>query len=680
MSRAGKILKVDLTDGSIEKIPTSRYARDFIGGPAVGAKLIYDHVSPSVRGKDPENMITFNTGPLTGTLLGTKWNIMAKSPKMTNSTLVTAGMGGQLPAELKFAGYDNLAVTGKADKPVYLFITNDKVEIKDARHLWGLDTEEVQVRIKEELKDPDVQIACIGPGGENGFVGALIIHEIQNSASQGGLGAVMGSKNLKAVAVRGMKGLKIADREAFLSLWNEYWEALSTGRTRAYVKISHTESLSTHADEYHLKGMAQWGYGPDASFISPEMTKEELMGEFDRKYRVGSIGCAFCPIQCKANYDVPGMSSGGANCFTYLCMRAPVKNLDTKLWFKSFDKLQRYGLDMNEITGMAGWLMLLYQEGIITAADTDGVPMEWGSETAIMTIIEKIAKGEGFGKHFTDGIVPAAKAIADGNGFFLACQDRNFSIPLMLPERGVTLTGPGATKMVQLATEFIWYHPPYDRHGVYDLFAPIFGLTSQETLALTDQWLSEFAEKHTGNPGAWKPEVIEGKAEYVAATENIISASDLAGNCDGSTARTPHTGCVWDVDHVARAIAAATGESCTVDRLLETVQRRRLLELSYNLLCERMVGDMADISPALMRTNIEPVPDGPFKGQAWDLEGSIKAGEEYCTLRGVNPDTGVPTREALEKVGLKDVADRLEGPGVSTQGPSTISNAGTCPM
>jgi len=665
MSRAGKILKVDLTDGSIEKVPTAPYTRDYIGGPAIGARLIYEHVSPGVRGKDPENMLTFNTGPLTGTLLGTKCNVMAKSAKMTNSTLVTAGMGGQFPAEMKFAGYDNIAITGKADEPVYLFIENEKVEIRDARHLWGLDTEQVQVRIRQELKDPDVQIACIGPGGENGFVGSLVIHDIQNAASQGGHGAVMGSKNLKAVAVRGTKGLKIADREAFLALWNEYWEHLTTGRTRAYASILQKESISSHVDEYALKGMAQWGYGPDAGYVVPELKKETLLREFDKKHRVGAIGCAFCPVQCKANYDVPGLTSGGCNCFVYGTMRTSVKNLDTTLWFKAVDKIQKYGMDCNEITGIAGWLMLLYQEGIITAADTDGVPMEWGSEEAIMTIIDKIAYGEGFGKHFREGIVPAAKAIADGNGFFLALQDRNFSIPLMLPERGVTLSGPGGTKAVQLATEFIWYHPPYDRHGMYSLFAPVYGLTDQEMLKLSDEWASEFAEKRTGNPDAWRPEVVEGKGRYVWANENAISSSDISGICDGGTARTPHIGCVWDVEQTAAAIAAATGEPCTTEKLLETVQRRRLLELSYNLLCERMVGDLADMSPALMRINIEPVPDGPFKGQAWDMDASMQAGEEYCNLRGVNPDTGVPNREALEKAGLKDVADKLEESGDS---------------
>ena len=156
----------------------------------------------------------------------------------------------------------------------------------------------------------------------------------------------MGSKNLKAVAVRGTRGLKIADRDAFMALWNEYWESFTTGTARAYALVSQKESLSSHCDEYALKGMCQWGYGPDASFVIPEMKKEEYMREFDRKHRVGAIGCAFCPVQCKANYDVPGVSSGGANCFLYAAMRTSVKNLDTTLWFKAADRMQKYGIDV----------------------------------------------------------------------------------------------------------------------------------------------------------------------------------------------------------------------------------------------------------------------------------------------------------------------------------------------
>jgi len=161
MSRAGTILRVDLTDGRIEKEPTSRYARDYIGGPAIGSRIIYENVPPDIHGNDPRNILTINTGPLTGTILRNKCNIVTKSPKITNSPIVTAGMGGQFPSEIKFAGYDNIAITGKAAGPVYLYISNDTIEIRDARHLWGLDTEETQVKIKEELRDPEVQVACI---------------------------------------------------------------------------------------------------------------------------------------------------------------------------------------------------------------------------------------------------------------------------------------------------------------------------------------------------------------------------------------------------------------------------------------------------------------------------------------------------------------------------------------
>ena len=162
MSRTGTILRVDLTEGKTERESTSKYAREYIGGPGIGSKLIYDQVPPDVSGTDPRNMLTINTGPLTGTLLGNKCDVTTKSPKITNSPLVTASFGGQFASEMKFAGVGHIVITGKAAEPVYLFVENDRVEIRDAGHLWGLDTEETQVRIKEELKDPDVQIACIG--------------------------------------------------------------------------------------------------------------------------------------------------------------------------------------------------------------------------------------------------------------------------------------------------------------------------------------------------------------------------------------------------------------------------------------------------------------------------------------------------------------------------------------
>ncbi|MCX5998349.1 MAG: aldehyde:ferredoxin oxidoreductase, partial [Chloroflexi bacterium] len=244
MANAGMILKIDLTNGSIQREPTSSYLRHYVGGLSIGTKILWDGVSPEIAGTDPRNMLIFNTGPLTGTLLGNKCVVLAKSPIYTNKTMGNAGMGGQFPSEMRFAGYDHIVIIGKAERPVYLFIYNDQVEIRDAKHLWGLDVYETQTRIKEELRDPDVQIACIGPAGENQVAFSLVLHDIENTASRAGHGAVMGSKNLKAVTVRGTRGLKVADPKTFMALWKQFYEYYSTGKGRYLAKTMNREGTA----------------------------------------------------------------------------------------------------------------------------------------------------------------------------------------------------------------------------------------------------------------------------------------------------------------------------------------------------------------------------------------------------------------------------------------------------
>jgi aldehyde:ferredoxin oxidoreductase len=664
MSRTNNILWVDLSDGKIEKTSAAKYNRDFIGGGAVGVKLMWDHVSPDVRGLDPENMITINAGPLTGTLMGNKVEFVTKSPKVTNNPLWESSMGGHFGSEMKYAGYDHIAIKGKASKPVYLYISNDQVEIRSAEHLWGLDTQVVQEKLKKELDDPDVQIACIGQGGENLVLCSLIIHDIQNAASAGGVGAVMGSKNLKAIVVRGTKGVKIADPDAFMKIWKDVWQDLTPGgMAHPYLKALHEEGIGSHVDYYADMNMGQYAYGTgegDFTYVGPPLKKEELLKEFDSKYCVGNLGCAFCPIQCQRNYHVPGVGSGGMTCWVFLNMRYGVKNHDTKLWFKASDKAQRYGLDVVEITPICGWLMLLYEKGVITEEDTDGVPMIWGDETAILTFIDKVGKREGFGELIADGIANAGQKLANGDALQYADQDRNISIPMELPERGTLPGGPGGLQMVQAVTQFIWYHPPYDRYGVFQLTSERLGITEEEALVLLEGIMSEFAEKHTGSGNSWKPESIKGKAKYISAVENVISAGDITGRCDGVTARTPHAGCTYDIEDYAATLAAATGENVTTERLLDAIQRKRLLEVVYCILCENMIGDLPLLSAATLEGQMNPIPDGFFKGQEWDMEGSETVGEEYCEIRGCDPDTGIPTREELERLGMKYVADKLE--------------------
>jgi aldehyde:ferredoxin oxidoreductase len=678
MSRAGTILRVDLTEGKIEKEPTSKYTRDYVGGSLIGVKLVTEAVPPDVKGRDPRNMLTINTGPLTGTLLGNKCDFTTRSVKIQNNPLVTGGMGGQFPSEIKFAGYDHIAITGKADQPAYLFINNEDVEIRDAGHLWGLDTQKVQAKIKEELKDPDVQVACIGPAGENQVAFSLIVHDIQHAASQGGVGAVMGSKNLKAVAVRGTKGVKVADPDAFMRLWQEQWDHIHNDPIHAYIETLHTESLMDHGDLYGKRGLTQWGYGPDASWGSPKMKEEELLDEFQKKYRVGNLGCSFCPVQCSQNYSVPGIGNGGGMCFAVLHARYSVRNLDTKVWWKAVKKAQEYGLDYIEVFGITGWLMLCHEKGIISSEDTDGIPMEWGSEEAILAVHDKISHKEGFGAHFVDGIVGAANAIADGAGYHETMQERNISVPILPPERGAIVGGSGGAQMTQTATQLWWFEPVFDLQGL-GMFAKYWGVTEEEAIEKAKGLVSDWMEKQTGYRDGWKAEAIEGKAHFYRASENITSVCDMVGHCDAHSARTPHAGGTWNLEEAAASLQAATGEPWTVERLEEASQRKRLLETSYNILCERMIGEIPEISAATFRGMNEPVKDGPFQGEEFDLEGSEQVGEEYCELRGCDPDTGVPTREALEKAGLKDLADKLEESEDVLPGESSTTQP-ACPM
>jgi len=648
MSNAGRILRVDLAEGKIEKEPTSSYVRDYVGGLSIGTKIFWDGgVPPEITGTDPRNMLIFSTGPLTGTLLGNKCVLIAKSPIYTNKTIGNAGMGGQFPSEMKFAGYDHIVITGKAEEPAYLFINNDDVEIKSAKHLWGLDVYETQTRIREELKDPDVQIACIGPAGENLVAFSLVLHDIENTASRVGHGAVMGSKNLKAVAVRGTKGLKVADPEAFMALWKQYWEYYTAGRGRYIFRTLNREGVAIHYDHYMDKDTAVWGNFD--SFVVPNRKKEEEIGDFMNKYLAGRIGCAFCPAQCHESYNVDGVG-GGATCMFYTGFRWVVKNKNLKTWWKLNQLCQRYGMETLSASGITAWLMDLYEKGIITAADTDGVPMEWGSEEACMAAIEKMAKREGFGELLAEGIVPAAKKIGR-DSISYAVQYRNLNVHPGYGPVGAT----GGTNIVPSASE-VWTHPPVDIHAHYPWLAPELGVSLEEAQQIVYGWLSDFTEKTTGDRDSWKEDNYEKYADFAVVNETAISACDISGHCDWLSDRLPQTGCWWGPEDIARAISVATGMSCTTEMLLDAHRRRRLLELTYLRLCYDALGEQEEISLKLL----QPRPDGYFKGWIADFEKVLQVTNRYYELMGIDPATGLPLRKELERLGLKDAADRLE--------------------
>lgn len=641
MSWAGTILRVDLTDGKIEKEPTSPYVKDYIGGALIGTRIFTKEVPPDTRPYDPMNLLMFNTGPLTGTLFGNKVIVATKAPDRANNLYAFVGLGGQFASEIKFAGYDHIVVKGKAKEPAYLFINNDSVEIRDAKHLQGLDVFETQQRIKKELEDPDVQVACIGPAGENLVVYAMIVHDINNTAARR-VGAVMGSKNLKAIAVRGTKGVKVADPKKFLALYDEFYDDITRGRAHAFATTQHKEGISRQIAEGYI-----YAYGAPV----PEEVPPSPMIEFLKKHMTGAIGCAFCPMQCHQNFSVPGIGNAGTNCVNYfgLILQKMYDPTDFEIWWERTMLANKLGLDSLAIEMIGAWLMELYSRGVITAADTDGIPMERRSRKAIASLIEKVAKREGFGKLFTDGIVPASKKI--GKGHLELADQYNNNFPY-----GWVEYAPDLGPVSKYRTGEVERVPGFaDGYGNIPSYAETLGISPREAAKLIDEWASDASERITGDRNLWRtPKYDKRISKMIVEKENEVLLGDVTGHCEVASAYLEHYGMRFNIDHYAKWLSAATGIKYTPDKLREAAHKLRTMSDAYNALCALMIGEEPVLAKPIKKLASFPVP-----GRPKDPEELRKVQIDYSLARGYDPETGIPTREELKRLGLKYLADKL---------------------
>jgi len=643
MTTAGTILRIDLSTNEVKKEPTAPYVKDYIGGALIGAKLFWDEVPPGTRALDPANLLMFNTGPLTGTFFGNKTNVASKTPERANDPYCFVGLGGQFPSELKFAGYDHLLIKGKAESPVYLWIENDRVEIRDARHLWGLDTHETQRRIRRELGDPDVQVACIGPAGENLVVYALILHHIQNTASRK-VGAVMGSKNLKAIAVRGTKGLKIADPKEFLRLFDEFFDEFREGgRAYAFGRQQHQEGISRQIAEGY-----RFAYGTD---VPEGGAPPSPMMDFLEKYMVGHTGCSFCPLQCHQNYSVPGVGNGATTCVNYfgLIYQRMYEPTDFEAWWERTVLANRYGIDSLSVEMIGSWLMELQRRGIITAEDTDGIPMERGSREAIRAVIEKVAKREGFGRLFTKGIAHAGQAI--GKGSFAYADQYDNAFPYSWADLAPDL-GPVA----KYRTGEVERVPGFgDGYGNIPSYADILGVSLREARDIIDGFASDSAERITGDRDVWKtPKYSPLTSAIVVEKEAEVLMGDISGHCEVTSRYLEHYGCPFGFEHYAQWLRAATGIEYTEETLREACHKLRTLVDAYNALCAKVIGEEPAVSIPLEEMTVFPQP-----GRPTDRDELRKQQIDYCTRMGYDADTGIPTPERLQVLGLGFVAEKL---------------------
>lgn len=372
---AGKILWVDLTHKKVWTTPTAAYAERFLGGKGIGVRIVWEKSGlPSIDPLGPDNALTFDTGPLTGTMMpgSGRCHLSSKSP--LTGLLGVSSFGGSFAPELKYAGYDHLVITGQATEPVYLAIDNEEVTIRSAANIWGLDTYETPKALRMELENEEIQWACIGQAGEKLIRFATIIGNMRDSAGRTGLGAVMGAKKLKAVTVRGTGGLRIARPERFYEV---------CARTLDALKVSDSNKTISIQRYRREKGRQQ-------------------------------TNCFSCPTNCEEEYEAPTIGDGVTYYKGYAEMANKIGVRDMVIWRELALCINKYGYDACSLGDMIAWATELFERGIIDEKDV-GFQIASGNGEAYLRLAEMIVKREGFGDVLAEGLMHAAQAIGRGS-------------------------------------------------------------------------------------------------------------------------------------------------------------------------------------------------------------------------------------------------------------------------
>jgi len=595
---------------------TEPYAQPFIGGRGINARIVYDEVSPRVSPFDAENRLCFGPGLLTGTLApcSGRMKVTSMSP---NGLMANSGIGGFIGARIRHAGYDNIVVQGKSDKPVYLYIDDDSVEFRDATHIWGKDTQESQRAIKEEIGN-SAEIMCIGPAGENLVSFGCIVTGMGSGAGRSGFGAIMGSKNLKAVAVRGTRGIRIAKPEEFVAACQQAHKHVREhpGMQRTAVQGLGEKYTLDLAHDYGALPLGNWevevvGWEEFGDFPGAE--------EFYDQYALHQYGCFGCPVNHYHVFHVPGIGTGIMKCAGWASFASNVWNRDRKVMFHATFLCNHYGLDFTATGVVISFLMELYHRGIITEEDTDGIPMRRGDEEAIISTIHKIAKQEGFGKLFRDGVLEAARTIGKGAEecamVVKGAEIEQYDVRAYKSEALVAALTAGSIAE-GLSIEFAYIGDP--------------------------ETVGRFVEETYGSKEFAIQTSYQGKPLIVWDYENRLMAADMLGIC--------HWIFPWkdpSLEIPARLFSLATGRDTRWDDLSFAAQRAKTLERAFDV--RKGITRSDDTLPK--RLFETAVPGGRFNGERLDREEFHKMLDEYYALRGWDED-GIPTEETFRKFGL----------------------------
>lgn len=610
----GKMLFVDLSKGSHEVLTlTEEMAKRYIGGYGIGARVLFERMKPGVDALGPDNIIGFTTGPLTGTgaLLSGRYTVVCKSP--VTGGWNDANSGGYFGPELKKAGFDAVFVQGISKKPVYVWINDGKVEIRDASHLWGKDVLETETALKAELGENRLRAAMIGPAGEKISLISAVINDGHRAAGRGGSGAVMGSKKLKAVVVRGTGNIPVADPEKLKAANQDILNTIKNGpaaQVAGFFSNFGTTMMTAASAVSGDSPVKNWGgvgvvdYGEEGAkgFEGPVM---------DPIYRVKKYACANCPFGCGAIYDVKGGKwpvgeTGRPEYETSAAFGCLMLNKNTEALLKCNHICNIYGLDTISAGATIAWAIECYENKILSREDTGGMELIWGNEDAIVRATQEMAdQSTEFGRLLALGSAGAAEKIGKGREYLVTV--KGIELPMHDPR-----LGPGFSRTYAI-------DPTPARHVKGGL-----GIMHMQ-MPDPSKYNSE---------GSGEPDLRATVSQEVINTSGLCLFKDFSGVQNIAWKLIPPvTG--WDF-----------GEEEEMKAGLRIFNMRHAFNLREGLrpadfqLPKRSVGD-------------PPQTDGPLKGVTVDYKGFIS---NFFKAIDWDESTGRPSRRSLERLGgMEDV-------------------------
>ena len=618
----GVVLRVNLNNGKISKEPLGKNLIDnYAGGRGFNSRVLYEEVKPRIDPLGPDNKIIVGVGPCNGTPVpgSQRFTVTSKSP--LTGLHGDSNSGGSFGAELKYAGYDMVIIEGQAQSPVYLWIDGDRVELRKAQHLWGKTTHETVRAIEHEIVDPDIRVLSIGPGGENLVKFACLMSDLGRGTGRTGQGAVFGSKRLKAIAVRGDKGVKVADVKKLHETVKENQEAWNKNPTFKNARSDYGPAMGWSRYE-------RFGMFPTRNFQSGLFHKSLLEGL--EKYFVQPKACFSCPNSC----DHLALVSEGPYAGTYVS-GVELSNLgdfgpkigcdDMSLIFKASELCDKYGVDYFDMTASIAFAMECYQRGLLTKKDTGGLPLEWGNPDAILNLIEMTVHKEGIGRILAEGLKGAAKAFGRDSEKY-AMQTKG---------QALVMREPRASKGWALAYAVSSRGPCHVRAHLPEAYP-------------ADNWDAAVQEIIKKYNDPTNPLSEEGKGELVAWHENQQAFKNSMEICLFSI----YTWMCSVPPLLAQYYNAVTGLNISEDDVLKIGERIINTERAFNI--REGLTRKDDTLPDRMLK--EPMPDGPGKGQVVRLDIML---DDYYRFRGWDKDSGLPTKKKLIELGLSDIADEL---------------------